>query len=446
MRISMTLGLCLFFLSACAPEIPDPPPVSADAVLYEGARLIVGDDTPVIESSAFLVEDGVFTRVGPVGDIAVPDGTSRVDLTGKTVMPALVDGHAHLGYQDIATSVMSADNYNRENLVDHLEHYAYYGIAAVRNLGTDPGDMPFELREQVIPGTALYRTAGRGIAMPNAGPNAAYYRPSAYGVTNEEEARAVVQELAQRNVDVVKIWVDDRGGSVEKLQPELYRPIIEEAHSLGLQVVAHMFYLADAKALVEAGIDGFAHGVRDQDIDDELIALLGDRPDIYFIPNLPNRGAMTEDDLSWLAESVPDAEVERMRGNLTNRTPESIQQADDFFSVQARNLMRLKAEGVTIAFGSDAGTSIGWTAHEELTDLVAAGLTPGEAIMAATSTAAAVVGLDQLGSISNGKSADFIVLDADPLDDINNTRRISNVYLRGGEVDRDAMRAAWAGN
>ena len=446
MRPLMALLCCLFLVAACAPESTEPPPAASTGVLFEGARLIVGDDTPTIEDSAFMVDYGVFTQVGVRGDFDPPAGTTRVDLEGKTVMPALVDGHAHLGYLDVASSTMSADNLTRENFVEHLEHYAYYGIAAVRNLGTDPGDLPYELRAEPIPGAALFFTAGRGIAMPNAGPNAAYYRTSAYGVTNEEEGREAVRELAARNADVVKIWVDDRGGSVEKLRPELYRPIIEEAHALGLDVVAHMYYLADAKELVRAGIDGFAHGVRDQDIDDELIALLSERPDIYFIPNLPNRGATTEDDLAWLAQSVPVEEVERMRGIIGSRTPDAVQQIEDFFGVQARNLMRLKSEGVTIAFGSDAGASIGWTAHEELADMVAAGMTPNEAIMAATSTAAAIVGLDRMGTVAQGKSADFIVLDANPLDDITNTRLISNVYVRGEEVDRDALRASWAAN
>ena len=433
----------LLFVSACAPDAP-PPPVASTAVVFEGARLIAGDGSDVIEDSVFVVEDGVFESVGRRDDVAVPEGAARIDLTGMTVMPALIDGHTHLGYADVATSTMSADNLTRANYIDHLRRYAYYGIAATRNMGTDPGDLPFELRADPAPGAALFLTAGRGIARPNAGPNAAYYRPSAYGVNNEEEARQVVGELAERMVDVVKIWVDDRNGTVDKLTPDLYGPIIEEAHNRGLQAVAHVYYLDDAKELVRAGIDGFAHGVRDLDIDDELIELLRERPEIYFIPNLPNRGATTEEDLIWLAESVPGEEVDRMRRAASERTAEAVAQAEEFFAVQARNLIRLRDEGVRIAFGSDSGASIGWPAHEELADLVAAGMTPAEVLRAATATTAEVVGLDGLGTIESGKSADFLVLDANPLDDIRNTRAISNVYLRGAEVDRAALRASWA--
>jgi imidazolonepropionase-like amidohydrolase len=440
MRTAQPLLISLLVVSACAPS--EPLEVSS-AILFEGARLIVGDASAPIEDSAFLVDNGVFVDVGPGGSIVLPEGATRIDLTGKTVMPALIDGHTHLGYADVRTSTMSADNYTRDNLIDHLQRYAYYGIAATRNMGTDLGDLPYQLRAEPTPGAALLLTAGRGIAKPNAGPNAAYYRPSAYGVTTAEEARQVVGELAERAVDVVKIWVDDRNGSVDKLTSDLYGPIIEEAHDRGLQVVAHMYYLEDAKELIRAGIDGFAHSVRDRDIDDELIALLRERPGIYFIPNLPARGATTEDDLAWLAETVPQEEVDRMRTALEERTPEAARAAEEFFAVQARNLMRLHAEGVTIAFGSDAGAAIGWTAHEEMADMVAAGMTPSDVITAATSTTARVTGLDALGTIATGKSADFIVLDANPLEDINNTRQIANVYLRGEEVDRDALRAGW---
>ena len=440
--LTFSTGL-LLAVSACA---PDAPPDPSTAVVFEGARLIVGDGATVIEDSVFVVDDGVFQAVGPSDAVPVPDGAERVDLAGKTVIPALVDGHSHIGYADVAASMMSADNLTRENYVDHLRRYAYYGVAATRNLGTDPGDLPFELRSEPVPGAALFLTAGRGIAKPNAGPNAAYYRPSAYGVTTEEEARAVIRELAEREVDVVKLWVDDRNGTVDKLTPDLYRPAIDEAHALGLEVVAHVYYLADAKELVRAGVDGFAHGVRDQDIDDELIGLLRERPDVYFIPNLPSRGVAPEADLAWIAETVPEAEVERMRAAAAERPPEAIARADEFFAVQARNLVRLHDEGVPIAFGSDAGTSIGWTVHEELADMVAAGMTPHDVIRAATSTTAEVLGLEQLGVAAAGKSADFVVLDANPLDDIGNTRRISSVFLRGAEVDREALRASWEGS
>ena len=265
-------------------------------------------------------------------------------------------------------------------------------------------------------------------------------RPIAYGVTTEDEAHAAVRELAAANVDMVKIWVDDRRGTVEKLTPELYGAVIDEAHRHDLRVAAHIFALADAKGLLRAGLDGFAHGVRDMDVDDELMALLAERPETFLIPNLPDSGQRSEDDLGFLAETLPAAEIERLRDQLANRT-RSGPSAD--FQLQARNLIRMKEAGVRIGMGTD-GSGAGWNAHEEMADMVAAGMTPAEVIVAATRTAAEILGLANLGTVAAGKSADFLVLAANPLDDIEHTRRIERVYLRGEAVDREALRSRWA--
>jgi len=278
--------------------------------------------------------------------------------------------------------------------------------------------------------------------MPNAGPGADYWRPVAYGVSTEAEARADVQELAAKKVDLIKIWVDDRNGTVPKLTPALYRAIIDEAHKHGLRVAAHIFYLADAKELLRSGIDIFAHGIRDRDIDDEVIALFKQHPKVVVIPNLPERET-TAEDLRFAAETVPPAQIKIMRDAIANQKPETAKQARDFFGIQARNLSKLNAAGVRIGFGTDSSATIGWAAHQELTDMVAAGMTANQALVAATKTAAEIMKLDQYGAVAAGKSASFLVLDANPLDNIGNTRRIAKVYLRGKELDRAAMRAAW---
>ena len=154
----------------------------------------------------------------------------------------------------------------------------------------------------------------------------------------------------------------------------------------------------------------------------------------WVIPNLPDRD--TNDNFAWLSDTVPAAEIARLRTAAAGRTPAAARQARELYEVQARNLARLNAAGVIIGFGTDSGVSVGWTAHTELADMVAAGMTPAQVLMAATRTAARILRLDQLGTIGPGKSADFIVLDANPLDDITNTRKIAAVYLRGAAVDR----------
>jgi imidazolonepropionase-like amidohydrolase len=432
-----TLGL-LILTAALLPKAEG----QNNAVLFEGARLITGDGSAAIESSAFVMDNNRFTSVGKKGEVRAPAGAARVDLSGKTVMPALIDAHTHLGWAVIRTGEINKDTYSKDNLTDHLRRMAYYGIAATFNMGTDPGDVGFQLRAQPPAGAALLRLAGRGMGKPNAGPGAEYWRPVAYGITSEADARKAVQELAAKKVDLVKIWVDDRNGAVEKLTPDLYRAVIDEAHKRNLRVSAHIYYLADAKDLLRAGIDGFMHGVRDKDVDDEFIQLFKQHPNVFLTPNLPDKGN-SEEDFAFMAGTVPASEVKKARDAQARRTPEQQKRAREFFDLQARNLAKLNAAGVKIAFGTDSGTTVGWDAHQELADMVTAGMTPSQVIIAATKTSADVMKLNQLGTVAASKSADFIVLDANPLDNIGNTRKIAKVYIRGKELDRAAMRAAW---
>jgi imidazolonepropionase-like amidohydrolase len=246
-------------------------------------------------------------------------------------------------------------------------------------------------------------------------------------VTTAAEARKAVQENAAKKVDIIKIWVDDRNGTVKKLSPELYTAVIDEAHQSNLRVIAHIFDLEDTKGLIRAGIDAFAHGVRDRDIDDELVAMFKERPNLVLTPNLPDRGVKT--DLNWLRGSLPDAELEKLEAANTDKPREQA-----FYGIQARNLAKLNAAGVRITLGTDGNRP--WGPHEEMADMVTAGMTPMQVIVAATRNSAEFLRLAEAGTLQAGKSADFIVLDANPLDDITNTRRIASVYLRGAAVDR----------
>ena len=366
----------------------------------------------------FIVEGDRITDAGRREDVEIPEGAARVDLSGKTVMPAIVNTHVHLAS-------------TREERIDQLQHMAYYGAGVAVSLGQDTGDVPFELRDEVVPDAARSGTAGRGITTPEPGRSEV-----PFWITSEDEARAAVQELAAQRVDLVKLWVDDRNGSYEKLSSALYGPAIDEAHTHDLRVTAHIFTLEDAKGLLRAGIDAFAHGVRDQDVDDELIALWRERPNVVLVPNLPNPGVAV--DLSWLSGTVPAEQLQQMQEASRDRPA-----AQESFGIQARNLARLDQAGVTIAFGTDGSTP--WAVHQEMEDMVRSGMSPADVIGAATSNSAELLRMADVGTVAAGKSADFIVLDANPLDDITNTRLIAEVYLRGVAVDRDALGARFRG-
>ena len=420
----VAIGLLLVATACSAPgsdETAETNPARdvTGVTVFEGARVIVGDGGGPIENATFVVRDDRFVQVGRTGEVDVPEGAARVDLTGRTVMPALIDTHTHLGR-------------TREDLIDDLQRKAYYGVGVAMSLGQDTGDLPYQVREETNPNAARYRTAGRGLTRPEPGRT-----DIPYWIDTEEEARQAVQELAELNVDLVKIWVDDRNGTYDKLTPELYGAIIDEAHQHGLRVTAHVFTLEDAKGLLRAGIDAFAHGIRDMDIDDEVVAMFKERPHVVLVPNLPDRGVET--DLSWLSGTIPPEELEQLQARATDR-PE----AQEAFWIQARNLVRLHAEGVRIAFGTDGGA--GWSPHAEMADMVAAGMTPHDVIVAATLNSAALLELRDVGTMASGKSADFVVLEANPLDDITNTRRIESVYLRGTAVDRTALSTGWVGS
>jgi imidazolonepropionase-like amidohydrolase len=446
----------------------------ASVTVFEGARLITGDGSAPIEDSAFLVENNLFTRVGRRGELRVPAGAVHVDLTSKTVMPAMVDLHGHLGFQHVNDGTMAKEFFTRENLIDHLERLAYNGVGAVVGVGdledrsdlhggrTNWGDVPLQVREEIVPNAALFRTAGTGIAWPGSG---AQGHPSrvdvSYPVTTVEEARAAVQDYVRMKPEFIKIWVDNRGGTKPTLTPVLYRAIIDEAHKFNVPVGVHNVTLADAKELMRAGDEGWLHvPVRGGEaVDDELIAIVkeriakNDRPNIWMTPALITAWMLTQGggrpawlDDPLLRDTYSPEHIEEYWGEpLKNMTPEAVERARKDFELQARNAMRLRAAGMRIVTGTDTGQSrflIGYFNQLDLESMVAMGMTPMETIVAATRDAAKTAHVNS-GMVAPGKNADFIVLDANPLEKIGNTRRINKVFLRGQEVNRPALRAKW---
>jgi imidazolonepropionase-like amidohydrolase len=380
-------------------------PAHAQVTAYEGARVIVGNGN-TIENGTIVVDGARITQVGSAADVKVPANAKRVSLAGKTVMPMIIDTHVHLSGK-------------RESMVRDLKQRAYWGVSTAMSMGTDNIEL-LSMRNEVIPGGARFLSAGRGITRPEP------LRPTIF-INSEEEGRKAIQENAKLKVDIVKIWVDDRNGKVQKITPSQYAAIIDEAHKLGIRITAHIFAMEDAKGLMRAGLDAFAHGVRDRDIDDETIAMFKQRPNLVLNPNLPDRGVKV--DRAWLQATMTAEEFAKLETTNTDNP-----KAAAFHGIQARNLAKLNAAGVRIVMGTDGNRS--WGPHEEMHDMVLAGMTPAQVIVASTRNGAEFLRIADAGTLEAGKSADLLVLDANPLENITNTRRISMVVLRGAAVDR----------
>jgi imidazolonepropionase-like amidohydrolase len=433
-------------------------PAPAQTVLFEGARVIPGDGRPAIDNAALLVERGTIMRIGRRGDVALPAGGTRVDLEGKTVMPAIISTHVHPGFQKGLTYL--AENFKRETIMNDLDRELYFGVSSAMSLGIETGDVMFQIRADQAEGRAggaRLLLAGRGIGAPNAGPGNSVYSAFTYEVTTLDQIRRAVREQAARKVDIIKIWVDDRGGRAPRLPIPLALAAIDEAHKQGLKIAAHIFYHEDALALAEAGIDAFAHLVRDKEMSDALIASMI-KNKVYVMPtlNAPERGTHVSPpgwvDEPYLAgllrDTVAPEVVARIRNSFSGRDPAEAARRRQGYAILERSLAKLSAAGASIVLGSDTGLEdqiFGWTEHKELELMAAAGMTPSQVVVAATSRAAELAGLSDRGALAPGKRADLLVLDANPLDDIRNTRRIARFYLAGTEVDRRALKTSLTG-
>ena len=420
--------------------------------VYTRCRLIPGDGSPAVDGVAITVRDGVVESIGTtesVGDV------EHVDLAGKTVMPALINPHGHIGYWKAGET--GARNYSRENVLDHLRRLIYYGVSVFQSLGTDRDDTEIGIRDQqragelADPGLALLFTAGTGIVAPtpgqeNGGP---FFATDVLNeVSTADQAREIVRVLAGKRVDVVKMWLDDRGGTKAKLTADLAATVAQEAHRHGLSVIAHVYDLSDAKTAIAAGADGLAHLVRTQEPDRALLDAILDR-DAFQFSSLSIQKYLPGD-TSWLddpalAETVPSAVRRAARQQLNQIPADRARRAAAGYAILERSFRACIDAGVRISLSVDTGADVwqfpGYAEHRELEAMVQAGMAPLAAIRAATAVPAQLLGLGDRGIIAPGKRADFLVLNADPLTDIACTRDIARVVIGGTSIDRDRLRA-----
>lgn len=398
---------------------------SATTVL-RNARIIGGDGKLVASSGSIVITGQRITAVGPTA--AAPAGAkpvATVDLTGKTVVPGLINAHGHVA--DTQGLRAGAQFYTEENLRAQLRMYASYGITTVASLGGD-GPAGFALRDRQ--NSPLDRSR-----VFLAGPVIAAASPA--------EAVKEVDRVAAMKPDFIKIRVDDNLGTTPKMSMEVARAVIDQSHKHGLKVAAHIYYLDDAKALLRAGVDFIAHSVRVRPVDDELIGLLKAR-NVCYCPTLmrevstfvyESEPAFFKDPL--FLRGVDPAIVDALRDPKVQadaRASKSAQTYKAQLPVATANLKRLYDAGVSIAMGTDTGPPRRFQGYFELLELemmVKAGMPPSAVIASATGTAARCLGLKDVGVLEPGAWADLLILKADPLADINNVRALER-FLIGG--------------
>ena len=416
-------------LSDSPPTLAQTPSTGAIWALTN-ARIIDGTGRPAIERGTLVVTNGRITAVGPAGSVQVPAGAQRVDASGKTIVPGFINAHAHLNVERGATRPV------RDDLVRRLKMYANYGVTSAVSLGSTQADEAEGLKlmqEQEHPGLDRARLYTAGL--------------NAVGKT-PEEARASVVRLAGEKAFAVKFHIN---GNPNDMNQATWAAIVDEARKQGLKSSVHVYYHKDAKAAIDEGVNSIAHSIRDQDVTPELIAEMKQK-NVAYIPTL------TRDLAIFVYESTPEFLKDPffVRGmslygeqvpNLT--TPEwqekvrkdpATAQIKKAILQGERNLKLLSDAGIPIAMGTDSGVANnpgrwqGYFEQVEMEMMNKAGMSPMQVLVASTGGAAKVWGLTELGTLERGKWADFVVLSANPLENIRNTRAIDAVWIAGATL------------
>jgi|HubBroStandDraft_4_1064222.scaffolds.fasta_scaffold61039_2 imidazolonepropionase-like amidohydrolase len=421
----------------------------AEQSVFKGFTLIDGARRTPLSGAAMIVDGGRIVWVGSAAQLKIPAAATVTDLTGKYVLPGLMNLHGHVSVVS-GLEQNARKFYTRENVAKNLALYASYGVTSVASMGTDQ-PLVYAIRDEQRrgrPTVSRIFTAGRGFTVKGGYPGT---NPGMEGVPYEistpEEAVRDVDELAAHQPDLVKIWVEDHFGAVPKIPIRLSSAIIQEAHKHGLKVVAHVFYLQDAKELAAAGIDGFAHSVRDKPVDEELIALMKRHGTWQMAATLAREASMFAfakpspllSDPFFTRSIAPDVLATLKSSEYQKKLSADPEMSEypEFLATAEKNLKRLADAGVRYGFGTDTGPPArfaGYFEHWEAELMVQAGLTPMEVITAATRSAAEFLGAHDLGTVEKGKWADFLVLSANPLSDIRNTRSLESIFIAGNKV------------
>lgn len=424
---------------------------SAETKLFENFTLIDGSGRAPVAGAALVVTDGRIEYAGPKAGAKAPAGAQRIDLTGKYVMPGIINLHSHLG--NTKGLVNDPKHYTRENLESHLKTLASYGITSVITMGSDQ-EMALLYRDEQRrgrPSTTRLFAAYRGFTGKEGYPTKA---PGMAGVPFEvstvQQVEKAVEELARRKVDIVKIWVDDHLGKEPKISMELCKAIIDNAHKRGLKVGAHIFYLDDAKKLISMGLDAILHSVRDKPVDDELIELMKakgawmaastfTREMSTFIYAKPH--PMLDD--PFFTKSVSPQVIKTLKDPAYMKKVADTHDAQvfpGFTETAKKNLKKLVDSGVKYGFGSDTGGAptrfFGYFEHWEMEIMVEAGLKPMQVIQAFSKNSAEFLGRSaDLGTLEKGHWADMVVLTKNPLENIRNSRTIETVWVAGNKAN-----------